>query len=415
MNNAPLQYKAPFGLAPTTIGVSLPVNGLEPPRIAVIGAGAAGAACAAGLLRAGFDVTVFDKSRGLGGRMATHRAQWADASGSTHVAEFDHGCSQFTATRPRFQATVKRAEALGYASRWSQQVYAAFPLPRERQVVVPTPNMPAFCRHLLSGVPLRLGHAVTGLQRCPGGWLLHLADDHAEGRTEGPFEQVLLTIPPAQAAMLLAGHQNDWAAALAAVRMAPRWTLMAVTDDLDWPWDAAEIDESERGELAWIGRNDRAPGRRITAGLVPWVAHATSAWSLAHLEDDPADVCKALRAALEKKLPRGLPVRWHHAGVHRWRYAQLANPAAGGFDCWWSAGLGLGVCGDSFGDGTVEAAWCSGDELADAVAASLDDTLDVQTVETADTTENVDTADSAKTAKTAKTTEAEPELADSTH
>ncbi len=369
-------------LKPSPIG-SHAADCVEPPRIAVIGAGAAGAACAAGLLRAGFDVTVFDKSRGVGGRMATRRAQWADADGSMHSAEFDHGCPHFTATRRRFQAVVARAEALGYVTRWRQHIYATFPAPRVRQVVVPTPNMPAFCRQLLSGVPLRVEHAVTGLQRCPGGWLLHLAD----GRAEGPFEQVLLAVASMQAAMLLRDHQSDWAEALAAVRMAPRWTLMAVTDDLDWPWDAAQV---EHGELAWIGRNDRAPGRRAASGMVPWLAHATSAWSLAHLEDDPADVSKALRAALEKLLPRGRPLRWHHVGVHRWRHATLAQPAPGGFDCWWSAGLGLGVCGDSFGDGSVEAAWCSGDELADAVAASLD---------------------SAPEASAA----AEPELADSVH
>ena len=353
---------------PTTLPIESPAaDRIEPPRVAVIGAGVAGAACAAGLLRAGFDVTVFDKSRGVGGRMATRRAQWAAVDGAVGAAEFDHGCAHFTPTRPRFQAVVDRAEALGCVARWRQRLYATFPAPGVRQVVVPTPNMPAFCRHLLSGVPLRLGHAVTGLQRCPGGWLLHLTDGRTEARAEGPFEQVLLAIPSAQAAMLLCGHQSDWADALGGVRMSPRWTLMAVTDDLDWPWDAAEV---ERGELAWIARNDRAPGRHAASGRVPWVAHATSAWSLAHLEDDPAQVTEVLRAALAKLLTGGRPPRWHHAGVHRWRHAQLAQPAACGSDCWWSAGLGLGVCGDSFGDGSVEAAWCSGDELADAVAVA---------------------------------------------
>ena len=338
---------------------------MEPPRIAVIGAGVAGAACACALLRAGFDVTVFDKSRGVGGRMATRRAPWAGADGTARSTGFDHGCPYFTATRRRFQAVVDRAEAIGCVARWRPHLYATFPAATRREVVVPTPDMPAFCRHLLSGVPLRLGDAVTGLQRCADGWLLQLTD----ARIEGPFEQVVLAIPSAQAAVLLAGHQNSWAHALADVRMLPCWTLMAVTDDLDWPWDAAEV---ERGELAWIARNDRKPGRDAASGSVQWVAHATPAWSVAHLEDEPADVGKALRVALEKLLTGGRPVNWHHTGVNRWRYAQLAQPASGGLDCWWSVGLGLGVCGDSFGDGSVEAAWSSGDELADALAASLD-------------------------------------------
>jgi len=355
-------------MTPTLPPTQLPQGDrLEPPRIAVVGAGVAGAACAAGLLRAGFDVTVFDKSRGVGGRMATRRVQWVDGDGSLRTAAFDHGCPHFTASRPRFQAMVDRAEALGCATRWDQRVYATFPAPRVWQVVVPTPGMPTFCRHLLNGVPLRLGQAVTGLQRCAAGWMLQLADD----RTEGPFDQVLLAIPPAQAAALLVGHDDDWADALAAVRMAPCWTLMAVTDELDWPWDAAEI---KRSELAWIARNDRRPGRgtQSRAGTAEWVAHATPAWSLAHLEADPAQVTGLLRAALAKLLPAGRTLRWHHTSVHRWRYARPVHPASAGLDFWWSKVLGLGVCGDSFGDGSVEAAWGSGDELADAMAAALD-------------------------------------------
>ena len=338
----------------------------EPCRIAVIGAGVAGAACAAGLLRAGVDVTVFDKSRGVGGRMATRRTQWATADGISHAAEFDHGCPQFTATRPRFKAVVDRAEAIGCVSRVRQYVHAKFPAPRQREVVVPTPNMPAFCRHLLNGVPLHLGHAVTGLKRGSDGWRLQLAG----GDFEGPFDQVVVAIPAPRAAALVTSHRPGWAGALIARRMSPCWTLMAVTDDVDWPWDAAEID---RGALGWIARNDRKPDRHgAPAGRAQWVAHATPEWSLAHLEDEPEQVDELLRAALSELLPGGRPVHWHFSAVHRWRHAQLAQPSSGGPDCWWSASLGLGVCGDSFASGSVEAAWCSGDELADTIAAALD-------------------------------------------
>ena len=145
---------------------------------------------------------------------------------------------------------------------------------------------------------------------------------------------------------------------------------MAVTDDVDWPWDAAEID---RGALGWIARNDRKPDRHgAPAGRAQWVAHATPEWSLAHLEDEPEQVDELLRAALSELLPGGRPAHWHFSAVHRWRRAQLAQPSSGGPDCWWSANLGLGVCGDSFASGSVEAAWCSGDELADTIAAALD-------------------------------------------
>ena len=338
----------------------------EPPRVAVVGTGVAGSACAAALLRAGVDATAFDKSRGVGGRMATRRVDCTPHGGVGRTLAFDHGCGPFEVTRPRFAAEIDRVAALGGAARWRRRVYAEFPSPREHEVVVPTPDMPALCRHLLAGVPLRLGHAVAGLERSSQGWWLA-----SPGRAaEGPFDQVVLALPPAQSAALIAGHDEAWAAALAEVPMAPCWTLLAVTDDLDWPWDAAEVTD---GELAWIARGDRAPGRVAGSG-VPWVAHARADWSRIHLEDDPAAVRDVLRSALGRLLGGVPDGRWRHLEVHRWRYARGPQASREGaarnhrFD----RNLRLATCGDAFGDG-VEAAWGSGDDLGAALIASLRD------------------------------------------
>ena len=330
-------------------------------RIAVIGAGMAGSACASALLRSGFEVVVFDKSNGVGGRMATRRAPCGEA-GETALA-FDHGVSHFTATRSRFRSVVARAEALGVVASWSPLVHRGFPGIASRGAFVPVPTMSSFCKHLLTGVPARLGQAVTRLHRHHDGWELRLAD----GSAAGPFAQVVVALPAPQAALLLAGHDDAEAEALAAVVMSPCWTLMAVTDDVDWPWDIADPDA---GPLARVVRDDRKPGRTPGDGA-HWVAHASHAWSRAHVDDDAAAVRVALCAALAKLLPDGASLPWRHAVAHRWRYAVAASVADGAADCWWDGTLGLGVCGDSFGDGSVESAWRSGDELADTVAAFI--------------------------------------------
>jgi hypothetical protein len=65
--------------------------------------------------------------------------------------------------------------------------------------------------------------------------------------------------------------------------------------------------------------------------------------------------------------------------VHRWRYAGPAFDCDDSFDsdgAWWDASLGLGVCGDFLAGGGVEAAWHSGDELADTMAASFESRSD---------------------------------------
>ncbi len=333
--------------------------------VAVIGAGIAGSACADGLQRAGCEVTVFDKSRGPGGRMATRHMRWTDAEGTEQSSDFDHGAQHFSASTPRFRALMARAEAAGVVSRWQPRVHARWPAPMVQHSFVATPTMPALCRHLLKSVSLRVGAAVQRLYRQSDGWHLVIAD----GEVRGPFDQVMLAMPPAQAALLLAGHHDEWADALATVPMQPCWTLMAITNDVDWPWDAAEPD---RGALGWVARNERKPGRSARLGLAHWVAHATPAWTAAHLEEDPLQVRDALCVALAKLLPQQA-IDWHQTAVHRWRYALPQEPPADQRECWWDAEHGLGVCGDFFGAGQVEAAWRSGDELADTMAASLEE------------------------------------------
>ena len=340
-------------------------------HVAVIGSGLAGAACAAGLQRAGVQVSVFEKSRNVGGRMATRRAGWVDASGAERAVTFDHGAQCFVPVRPRFKAVTARAMAAGCVSAWRPGVYSARPV-EARQCFVPTPTAPALCSHLLAGATVHLSRSVQRLQRAAdGGW--YVATDGAP--LAGPFHHVALAIPPAQVAVLLAGHHDVWADALLTRRMEPCWTLMAVTDDVDWPWDGAEPD---RGPLAWVLRNDRVPGRSVLPGLAVWTAHATAAWSAAHLEDEPQAVSDQLKTALRAQLPSAgngkRPIHFHHASVHRWRYAGPTADCVDNDECLWDESLGLGVCGDFLAGGGVEAAWHSGDELADFMAASFERT-----------------------------------------
>ena len=352
---------------------STPSHAGEPViRVAVIGAGLAGASCAYGLRQANADVTCFERARHVGGRMATRHVQWSDAAGLKSPTSFDHGAQCFTAVRPRFRALMARAVAAGRAARWQPMVHSGRSS-RSESCFVPTPASPALCEHLLAASTLQLGHSVQRLQKAAdGAW--YVASEGAP--LAGPFEHVVLAVPPAQAAVLLAGHHDAWAASLMARRMEPCWTLMAVTDDVDWPWDAAE---PERGPLAWVVRNDRVPGRSAPAGLAVWTAHATAAWSAERVDADPQSVRNELQAALRALLPiaasGGRPVRWHHADVHRWRHAGPAFDCDDAFDsgeAWWDETLCVGVCGDWLGGGGVEAAWHSGDELADVMAVSFE-------------------------------------------
>ncbi len=61
----------------------------------------AGLACAQALVRSGAEVALFDKSRGVGGRMASRRVMTALGEVS-----FDHGAQYMTARDPGFRLQV---------------------------------------------------------------------------------------------------------------------------------------------------------------------------------------------------------------------------------------------------------------------------------------------------------------------
>jgi predicted NAD/FAD-dependent oxidoreductase len=367
-----------------------------PSRIAVIGAGIAGATCAQALAAAGHAVHVFDKSRGPGGRMATRRAEWLGPQGEQRLSSFDHGAPGFVAGDPAFRPLVAEARAAGVLADWSPRLApGSRPLDDVGQRHVPVPDMPALCRWLLAEASQHWSFAVQRLHRSPLGWHLEAAGLPAAG----PFDQVLLAIPPAQAAPLLAEFRPDWAEEAALAVMQPCWTLMGVTDapPLELGWDMAQ---PQAGLLATVLRADARPGRSPSAGEASWVLHAHSAWSCEHLEQDAEWVQVRMQAALEECLQAGFKasseatretsfettsvaaceaasqaaahaaLHWRHAVVHRWRYAQAqASAAAPSRPCWWDAAHSLGVCGDFLGSGVggVEGAWLSAQALVECM------------------------------------------------
>ena len=361
----------------------------DQPRVAVVGAGIAGASCARSLAQAGWQVQLFDKSRGPGGRLATRRMGWTDDAGRLRQTLLHHGAPGFTARSPEFVQWLQPAVAAGALQAW-QPVVASGSRPagddpytvRYRGL----PDGPALCRWMLQGLPGLHTHwnvAVDQLTHGADGWRL-LAGGQPLGEA---VDAVVLALPPAQAAPLLAPHRRDWAQRASLVLMQPCWTLMGVSGPLPAeradaapPW---QIARPQQGALAFILRE---PGE---ADELRWVLHARAGWSRQHLEDLPEQVLPALQAALQAWLGAALP--WRHAVVHRWRYAvPAAQPlpfdAAAGDDappapaaCWWDAGLGLGACGDFLGrapaspvgsGGTVEGAWASGRAMAAEVLAA---------------------------------------------
>lgn len=290
--------------------------------VAILGAGLAGLSAARALAAAGQPTRLFDKGRAPGGRLATRRVSHA---GAEH--RFDHGAQYLRAERAPFAALLEEAGC------------APWPDPARR---VALPGMSALGRHMAKGRDVTTGVTITALREDAAGWhLLH------EGGLEGPFASVLVTVPAPQAIPLLAPHRPAMGEALARIRYAPCWTVLAGF--------AARLDRPDtlrdHGIIGWAARDSAKPGR--DAAQENWVIQAGPAFSRAHLEDAPESVIAPLLAALPAPEPL-------FAQAHRWRFSLLEAPL--GEECLLDGTLGY--ASDGCLGGRAEAAFESGAALA---------------------------------------------------
>ena len=342
-------------------------------NIAVIGAGMAGIACARTLLQAGHRVTLFEKSRGLGGRMATR---------SSPFGTFDHGAQYFTVRDTRFERALQTVA--GLCKPWSanavrvldaQGRIAAAGLPAPEAHWVPTPGMNALAQRW--GQPLQqlgqieLETRVRHLDRDalhPHQWELHTAGEGATQHVYCGFDAVLLAIPAEQARLLLntTALADGLSQQIDRVQMAPCWTLMLAFPQAMQPglsalgpqWNAAR---STHHRIAWLARESSKPGR---GAVERWTVQASAAWSQEHLEDDAERVQAKLRKAFSEIT--GIRAEPAYVDSRRWRFAQTTEPL--GHSHLWDGATGLGVCGDWCLGHRVENAFVSGLELALSVA-----------------------------------------------
>ena len=318
---------------------------MEGVRIAVIGAGIAGLACARELARADAKVTVFERSRGLGGRLGTRR--------QGNLA-FDHGAQYVTA---RSRSFVKYAEVAGRAGvldRWAPRILEddrLWEAPIE-DWYVGRPGMSALVRPMSRNIELRSGVGIHEIIQSQRGWELQTDS----GRPDHIFSAIAVAVPAPQALTLLGPHGRTFRH-LHDVRMAPCWAGMYA---FEAPVDmGAEVRRWTQGPLTWAACDSSKPHR--PPGLHCWVVHASVAWSRQHLEADAAEVARLLlrefAAATGARLPA--PV---HAQAHRWRHAFVEQPL--GLPCLVDEEIAAGACGDWCIAPRVEAAFESGRALA---------------------------------------------------
>lgn len=261
------------------------------PTVVVVGAGVAGLLCAASLEAQGAAVTVLDKGRAPGGRLATRR---------TEHGVFDHG-AQFV--------TLRDARMAPHRSRW---IDAGVALPWFDDALRGRAGMSSIADHLAEGLAVTCDLRVSSVAREGDGWVVRADDGRAFAA-----DAVVLTAPvPQSLALVDAGGVALDAATrrrLAGVTYARCLAAMLVGA---WPDHLAAhgVARVEGDVLAWLASN-AAKGVSPTPSLT---AHARDDWSEARWGDPDDAVLAAMGAAV--RAVTGAAAR--PVALKRWRYAR---------------------------------------------------------------------------------------------
>lgn len=324
-------------------------------RIAVIGAGLSGLV-AARSLSPDHSVTVLEKARGPGGRMATRYAgDWS----------FDHGAQFFTARTPAFRRFLQPLIEAGVVTPWRARfveidgtgIASSRHWDDEYPHFVACPNMNDVGKHLAAGLDVSLEVTVARLEKRRQRWQVYGAD----ATLLGEFDWVVVTAPAPQAAALLPG-ESSLAQHAGAVTMLPCFALMLGFDRApETGWDAALVKDAP---ISWISVNSSKPDRR---GKPCWVVHASNAWAARHLEDEPDTVIEKLRAAASMASGQDVAAA-AHLDLHRWRYANVERQSR---VLQVDAANRLAACGDWFVRGRVEGAFESARRMLESLRQAI--------------------------------------------
>jgi predicted NAD/FAD-dependent oxidoreductase len=284
-------------------------------------------------------VVLFDKSRGVGGRVASRRADPG--------LVFNHGLQYLRGATVEFAEQLQAWCDLGVIREWNGSLVrlplSGHPIPVQAPFkrFVCDSAATALPKYLSNGMTIRTNITIRRVERSNDGWRLFNTE------AEGPFDRLVIAVPPQQAIALL-GPQHPVAQRIATVQMSPVWALMlGLAEKSQYSFDAARLEGSP---FAWMMRT-----QGIAAPHECWSFHVDGQWSRQHIELEPDAVADLLRPEIKRLFGTEQPL---YLAAHRWRYALAAAPM--GEACVEVEPENLTLVGDWCLGDRAEHAWLSG-------------------------------------------------------
>lgn len=317
-------------------------------KIAIIGAGFSGLS-AAHLLKNDADITLFEKARGVGGRMSTRRAT---------PYFFDHGAQYFTVCTQPFQSFIQPLIDQNIIKRWDpryinfddKEIIERKNWSEENPRYVGVPGMNMVAKHLAKDFNFHINTKITSLHK-KGKW--QLTDD--QGQQYLNFDWVISSVPSPQLVDLMP-ENFKYKQHINTIKMHPCFSLMlGFEKKFPLEFEAAHITNSD---LSWIGVNSHKPER---ANLFTLIIHSSEKYAKNHINHAHEEVMGHLVAETSRIIGYNLK-NVDYKALHLWRYTNTHT--RGSSKIFLDYDNKIGACGDWCVGGRVEGAFTSAYNLA---------------------------------------------------
>lgn len=318
-------------------------------EVAIIGAGLAGLTAARQLQQHGLEVLLLDKSRGVGGRVATRRVDGL---------RLDHGLPYLEARGEATQRLIEDALATGLIQPWH-----GFECLHQggRGGYIAAEGVNTVAKWLADGIPIKKSWRVEKIASTDSGWQLT-----SKSNDTVTAKAVIVAIPAPQALSLLEtlptpDQDSDILSQLSSVIYDPCITVMAGYQpeqfklSANTQFTAVSLDNDI---VAWIAQESSKRNQQPT-----FVIHSTPGYAAKQIDADDLNAVgqEILETAARLTLPWLNQPQWRQ--VHRWRYA-LPRQALSVHYLSTSQPFPLLCCGDWCGGNATESALVSGREAA---------------------------------------------------
>ena len=269
-------------------------------KIVIVGAGMAGISAGRVLLEnKQTDFLIIDKSRSVGGRMATRRID---------EGKVDHGAQFFTARTAKFQAAIDQWLDRGLVKPWFGE--------RHPRYMSPT-GMNGLAKALATDLPVQLNTEIKAIKEQNNGFLLTTAsgeDIHAEA--------VLVTAPAPQAKALFMSGQLPLAQPiidkLDAIRFNPCHVgLFQLTEAPVLPESGHLDTDLPDGVMRIVDHYQKGISATHTVSV-----YMTGTWSLSHNDLTDRDILAEIAAIVAPYIERCHVVS---VQLKKWRYAEAVE------------------------------------------------------------------------------------------